>query len=393
MLVVTCCAPAREAAAIDRVDPRPAMSGPNTQFDPVEVAVLSDDAIAAFVADALAAIAAAADLDALKQVRLDHAGDRSPVALARREIGALPPAARAESGKRVGAALGRINDALKARHADLEVERDRRVLVEETVDVTLPTARQQPGARHPLETLQEHIADVFTAMGWEVAEGPEVESEWFNFDALNFDPDHPARQMQDTFFVDADGVRPGDASLVLRTHTSPVQVRALLERDLPVYVICPGKVFRTDELDATHTPVFHQVEGLAVDKGLTMAHLKGTLDHFARAMFGEDVVTRLRPSYFPFTEPSAEPDVLCFVCRGADRSCRTCKGTGWIEWGGCGMVNPNVLRACGVDPEVYSGFAFGMGIERTLMFRNGVGDMHDMVEGDVRFSLRYGMEL
>jgi len=374
------------------------MSGPNTQFDPVEVAALSEGALATCGEQALAAVAAAAHLDALNQVRLDHAGDRSPIALANREIGALPPAARADAGKRVKVVRDRINAALAARQVELAAERDRRVLVEEAVDVTLPTERLPRGARHPLETLQERIADVFTAMGWEVAEGPEVESEWFNFDALNFDPDHPARQMQDTFFVESDapagsGSGSGAASsLVLRTHTSPVQARALLERDLPVYVICPGKVFRTDELDATHTPVFHQVEGLAVDKGLTMAHLKGTLDHFARAMFGPDVVTRLRPSYFPFTEPSAEPDVLCFVCKGADRTCRTCKGTGWIEWGGCGMVNPNVLRACGVDPEVYSGFAFGMGIERTLMFRNGVEDMHDMVEGDVRFSLHYGME-
>jgi phenylalanyl-tRNA synthetase alpha chain len=194
--------------------------------------------------------------------------------------------------------------------------------------------------------------------------------------------------MQDTFFVD-----PPDSGLLLRTHTSPVQARTLLERGAPTYVICPGKVFRTDELDVTHTPVFHQVEGLAVDKGLTMAHLKGTLDHLARAMFGPDVRTRLRPSFFPFTEPSAEPDILCFVCQGEDRSCRTCKGTGWIEWGGCGMVHPNVLRSCGIDPEVYSGFAFGMGIERTLMFRHGVEDMHDMVEGDIRFSLHYGMEI
>ena len=213
------------------------------------------------------------------------------------------------------------------------------------------------------------------AMGWEIAEGPEVEHEWFNFDALNFGVDHPARQMQDTFYV-AD-----DPGLVLRTHTSPVQARALLERDLPVYIACPGKVFRTDELDATHTPVFHQVEGLAVDKGLTMAHLKGTLDHFARAMFGPDARTRLRPSFFPFTEPSAEMDLWFPQKKG---------GPGWIEWGGCGMVNPNVLRACGVDPEVHSGFAFGMGIERTLMLRHGIADMHDMVEGDSRFSLQFG---
>jgi phenylalanyl-tRNA synthetase alpha chain len=364
------------------------MSGPNTQFDPVEVAALSEEAVAGYVADELAALAAAGDLDALKQVRLDHVADRSPIALANREIGALPPAARAEAGKRVGAARGRINAALAARQTELEDERDRRVLVEEAVDVTLPTARRPRGARHPLELLQEMIGDVFVAMGWEIAEGPEVESEWFNFDALNFDPDHPARQMQDTFFVD-----PPRAGLVLRTHTSPVQARSLLERDLPVYVICPGKVFRTDELDATHTPVFHQVEGLAVDRGLTMAHLRGTLDHFATAMFGEGITTRLRPSFFPFTEPSAELDLRCFLCKGADPGCRTCKGTGWIEWGGCGMVHPNVLRACGADPAEFSGFAFGMGIERTLMFRQGVEDMHDMVEGDVRFSLHYGTEL
>jgi phenylalanyl-tRNA synthetase alpha chain len=367
------------------------MSGPNTQYDPVEVAVLGEAEIERYVADALAALAAATDLDALKRVRLDHAGDRSPIALANREIGALPPAARAEAGKRVGTARGRIAAALAARQVRLEAERDVRVLVEEAVDVTLPVDRVPAGARHPLETIAERIGDVFVAMGWEVAEGPEVEAEWFNFDALNFGPDHPARQMQDTFFVD-----PPEAGLVLRTHTSPVQARALLERGVPVYVVCPGKTFRTDELDATHTPVFHQVEGIAVDEGLTMAHLKGTLDHFAAAMFGPGTTTRLRPSFFPFTEPSAEMDLQCFVCVGAtgvlDPGCRPCKGTGWIEWGGCGMVNPNVLRACGVDPDRYQGFAFGMGLERTLMFRHGIEDMRDMVEGDVRFSLQYGMD-
>ena len=364
------------------------MSGPNTQFDPVEVSTLSEAELDRFVTEALAAAAVAADLAALKQVRLDHDGDRSPIALANREIGALPPAARAEAGKRIGAARGRINAALAGRQVELEAERDVRVLVEEAVDVTLPPGRGPVGARHPLETIQERIADVFVAMGWEVAEGPEVEAEWFNFDALNFDPDHPARQMQDTFFVD-----PPESGLLLRTHTSPVQARALLERGVPTYVICPGKVFRTDELDATHTPVFHQVEGLAVDEGLTMAHLKGTLDHFARAMFGADSATRLRPSFFPFTEPSAELDLRCFVCRGEDAGCRTCKGTGWIEWGGCGMVNRNVLTACGVDPDRYTGFAFGMGIDRALMFRTGVSDMRDMIEGDVRFDAQFGMEI
>ncbi len=367
------------------------MSAPNSDYDPVEVSALQPEQVDAAVGRALAAIAAARSLDELKAARLDHAGDRSPLALANREIGALPPAAKAEAGKRVGQARGRVKQALEARQVELEAERDARVLVEERVDVTLPTDRRARGARHPLQSLQERIADLFVGMGWEVAEGPEVEAEWFNFDALNFGPDHPARQMQDTFFLDPPG-----SGLVLRTHTSPVQARSLLDRGVPLYVVCPGKVFRTDELDATHTPVFHQVEGLAVDEGLTMAHLKGTLDHFAAAMFGPGTTTRLRPSFFPFTEPSAEMDLRCFACVGrtgdVDPACRTCGGTGWIEWGGCGMVNPNVLRACGVDPDRYSGFAFGMGIERTLMFRNGVADMRDMVEGDIRFSTQFAME-
>ncbi len=338
---------------------------------------LDESGIDSAVQAALADFAAAADLDALKAARLAHTGERSALALANRAIGGLAPADKGVAGRLLGAARGRVNAALAERQSVLEAERDARVLVEETLDVTLPTDRRPAGARHPLTVLQERVADVFVAMGWEIAEGPELEAEWFNFDALNFGVDHPARQMQDTFYV-ADGDEP--SNLVLRTHTSPVQARTLLERDLPVYIACPGKVFRTDELDATHTPVFHQVEGLAVDKGLTMAHLKGTLDHFARAMFGPDARTRLRPSYFPFTEPSAEMDLWFPQKKG---------GPGWIEWGGCGMVNPNVLRACGVDPEVYSGFAFGMGIERTLMLRHGIGTMHDMVEGDVRFSTQF----
>jgi phenylalanyl-tRNA synthetase alpha chain len=369
------------------------MSAPNKSFDPVEVSTLSEEAVSNAREAALTAIAAATDLDALKSVRLEHAGDRSALALANREIGALPPAAKAEAGKRVGQARSAVRAALDARAEVLAAERDERVLVEESVDVTVPTDRRVRGARHPLTTLMERIEDVFLAMGYEVAEGPEVEAEWFNFDALNIAPDHPARTMQDTFFVGSP-----DAGVVLRTHTSPVQIRSMLQRPLPIYVICPGRVYRTDELDATHTPVFHQVEGLVVDEGITMADLKGTLDHFAAAMFGSGLVTRLRPSYFPFTEPSAEVDLQCFVCRGASvgdpaNPCRTCSSEGWIEWGGCGMVNPRVLVACGVDPDRYTGFAFGMGIERTLMFRNDVTDMRDMVEGDVRFTTAFGQEV
>ena len=369
------------------------MSAPNSSYDPVEVSALAPEQVQAAVDAAIAAIAAAVDLDELKAVRLAHAGDRSPLALANREIGALPPQARAEAGQRIGTARAAVRDALDAREVVLVDERDARVLVDERVDVTATYDVRPRGARHPLTTLQERISDLFVGMGYEVAEGPEVEAEWFNFDALNMPPAHPARDMSDTFFVTSP-----ESGVVLRTHTSPVQVRTMLERRPPIYVICPGRTFRTDELDATHTPVFHQVEGLVVDRGITMAHLKGTLDHFARSMFGDGVMTRMRPHHFPFTEPSAELDLRCFVCRGEsvgnpDRPCRTCSSEGWIEWGGCGMVNPNVLVACGIDPDEYSGFAFGMGIERTLMFRHGIADMHDMVEGDVRFTTPFGLEV
>jgi phenylalanyl-tRNA synthetase alpha chain len=354
------------------------MSAANDPYDPKEVAALAPATLQAAAEEARKAFAEAADLDALAAVKPAHLGDRSPLLTARREIGALPPAARSEAGKRVNEARLEIQTAFDERRAALQAERDTGVLRDEAVDVTLPWDRVPRGARHPITALSERVADVFVGMGYEVAEGPEVETEWFNFDALNFGKDHPARTMQDSFYV-----APANSGLVLRTHTSPVQIRALLERELPVYVVCPGRTFRTDELDATHTPVFHQVEGLAVDKGITMAHLKGTLDLFARAMFGERTRTRLRPSFFPFTEPSAEVDVWFEAKKG---------GAGWVEWGGCGMVNPNVLRACGVDPEVYSGFAFGMGLERTLQFRAGIADMRDMVEGDVRFTLPFGTE-
>jgi phenylalanyl-tRNA synthetase alpha chain len=354
------------------------MSGANDPYDPKEVAALAPETLLSAVKQAETEFAEAADLDVLVERRSAHLGERSPVLLARREIGALPPAARAEAGKRVNEAQSAIRTAYEQRHTELEARRDERMLRDEAVDVTLPWDRAPRGARHPITTISERIADVFVGMGWEVAEGPEVETEWFNFDALNFRKDHPARTMQDTFFV-----APEESGLVLRTHTSPVQIRSMLSRDLPLYVVCPGRTFRTDELDATHTPVFHQVEGLAIDKGLTMAHLKGTLDAFARAMFGPSAKIRLRPSFFPFTEPSAEPDVWFEEKKG---------GPGWVEWGGCGMVNPKVLTACGIDPEVYSGFAFGMGVERTLMFRNGLPDMRDMIEGDVRFTSAFGTE-
>jgi phenylalanyl-tRNA synthetase alpha chain len=378
------------------------MSAPNKSFDPVEVEVLKPEAVERALNEALAAIAKAGDLDALHEAEIAHAKDRSPLALANREIGALPPAAKAEAGKRVGQARGAVAKAVTARRAELEAERDARVLVEESVDVTLPWDRVPRGARHPLTTLTERIAEVFGALGWEINEGPEVEAEWMNFDALNISRDHPARTPQDTFFVETPGYDPDESgdrdSLILRTQTSPVQIRTMLKRQPPLHMVAIGRTFRTDALDATHTPVFNQIEGLVVDEGIGMADLKGTLDYFVQEMFGAGLKSRLRPNYFPFTEPSAELDMQCFVCHGSsvgdpDNPCRTCSSEGWIELGGCGVVNPRVLVSAGIDPNRYSGFAFGIGLERTLMFRHGIADMHDIVEGDVRFTLPFGVEI
>ena len=337
---------------------------------------ITPEAADSAVEAALAAFATAGSIAELKQARSKHAGEASAIAALNARMREVPKDLKAETGKLMGQARGRIEGAYRAREAELAEQEAAERLIAETVDVTEAPVRRATGTRHPLAQLQEEAADIFVGMGWEVAEGPELEHEWFNFDALGFDPDHPARAMQDTFFVD-----PAERHLILRTHTSPVQIRALLGRELPVYVVAPGRVYRTDELDATHTPVFQQIEGLAIDRGLTMAHLRGTLEHFARQMFGEGAEIRLRPNFFPFTEPSAEMDVWHPHAKG---------GPQWIEWGGCGMVDPNVLLAAGIDPDEYQGFAFGMGIERTLQFRHGLTDMRDMVEGDIRFNRQFG---
>jgi len=324
------------------------------------------------LAKALSAISQAADLDALKQIKIDFVGDKSPLAKANQALGSLEATQRAEFGKLIGQARASVNSAFELKSNDLSDKRDLVALQTEKVDVSLPVRRVLKGGLHPLTILTNEIADLFIGIGYNIAEGPELESEWLNFDALNIPADHPARTMQDTFFIE-----PIEAKLVLRTHTSPVQIRTMLNQKPPIYVICPGKTYRADELDATHTPVFHQVEGLVIDENITMADLKGTLDYFAKSIFGENVQTRLRPSFFPFTEPSAEVDIF-FNGR-------------WIEWGGCGMVNEKVLIACGVDTKKYSGFAFGMGLERTLMVKHGITDMHDIVEGDVRFTQSFGV--
>jgi len=330
--------------------------------------------ISAWIAAAEKAFSAAGDLGELKTARLAHAGDKSPISLASRALGTLPADEKAAAGKLIGDAKAAIAFALDAATAALEAARDAKVLKEEVVDITLPVQRAHRGGLHPITIIKNEISDFFIEQGFCVAEGPELESGWLNFDALNIPADHPARTMQDTFFIE-----PLESGMVLRTHTSPVQIRTMLTQEPPIYVICPGRTFRADELDATHSPVFHQVEGLVIDRAITMANLKGVLDNFARHMFGSDVTTRLRPSFFPFTEPSAEVDIF-FNGR-------------WIEWGGCGMVNPKVLAACGIDTDEYSGFAFGMGLERTLMVRHAITDMHDIVEGDLRFTRQFGIGL
>ena len=371
--------------------------------------------------DGLAAVAAAETLDELKAARIAHDGDRAPLALANGKIGALRREDRAEAGRRVGAARSQLREAIRQRQAVLEAERDLQVLSTEAVDVTLPGGRVPPGARHPVTMLADRLSDVFVAMGYEVAEGPEVEAEWYNFDALNMLPDHPARDAQDSIFIaradEAPGhalpggsgrvVPPGQQSpagpgrksgLVLRTQTSPVQIRSMLTRPLPLYMVSPGRCYRHDPLDATHSPVFHQIEGLAVDEGLTMADLRGAIQAFVDAMFGMGLRTRFRPDYFPFTEPSGDVSMECHLCRGASAKpggdpCRVCRSQGWLEIAGCGMVNPRVLVACGIDPDRYTGFAFGLGIERSLMIANGLTEIRDAVEGDVRFSRAFGMEI
>ncbi|NDI10535.1 MAG: phenylalanine--tRNA ligase subunit alpha [Actinobacteria bacterium] len=336
----------------------------------------SQESIAAEIATARSAgessFFSSADLEELKVARQSHLGEKSPISKISQSLGSLDPSLKAPIGKALGEARNRLTEIYEERLSELTQKRDQEVIENERVDVTLPLRRTTEGGIHPLTLIDQEIADIFIGLGYRIMEGPELEASWLNFDALNIPADHPARTMQDTFFIE-----PIESNLVLRTHTSPTQIRTMLGQQPPIYVICPGRTFRADELDATHTPVFSQVEGLVVDEGISMADLKGTLDYFAKQIFGDDVVARLRPSYFPFTEPSAEVDIFF-----NDR---------WIEWGGCGMVNPRVLETCGIDTDKYSGFAFGMGLERTLMVRHQVTDIRAIVEGDVRFTQKFGM--
>ena len=299
----------------------------------------------------------------LDEVRVKYLGKRGTLTQLLRALPGLPPAERPIVGKEANAAKAGLESELEARQTLLEGP-----------DLTLPGRRVVPGALHPLTQVHDEIVDVFTGMGFAVAEGPEVELDFYNFEALNIPKDHPARDMQDTFYVGGE--------VLLRTHTSPVQIRTMERQKPPVRIICPGRVYRRDA-DITHSPVFHQVEGLAVDRGISMGDLKGTLALFARELFGPDSRIRFRPSFFPFTEPSAEVDVLCFLCKGG--GCRVCKQSGWLEILGSGMVHPRILRAMGYDTEEVTGWAFGMGIERVAMLRYGVDDIRLFFENDLRF--------
>jgi phenylalanyl-tRNA synthetase alpha chain len=327
---------------------------------------------------ALEAIESVSDLKALDVLKSEILGKKSPIRGLMKRLGEFPAEQRPAAGQAINGAAIRVEQAYAARHAMMSDAAMQARIQSESIDVTLPGSSVLPrGSVHPLVRTMDEMVRVLVSMGYEVATGPEVESEYNNFDALNIAANHPARDMHDTFYL------PG--GLILRTHTSPVQVRHMLSHKPPVAIISPGRVYRVDDVDATHSPVFHQLEGLYVDKEVSLAHLKGTLQEFLRAMFGAGLSTRFRPSYFPFTEPSAEVDVQCFVCRGASKTCRVCKGTGWIEVGGAGMVHPKVLENVGYDSNEVSGFAFGLGVERFTMLKYGLSSMRPLYENDVRF--------
>ncbi len=328
--------------------------------------------------EAISEITAADSTSQLEELRIKYLGRSAELTRTKKSIGNLPPDERKEIGASSNQASKKLEQAIAERADELSaVEREAR-LREEAVDVTLPGAPASlaKGHLHPTQRIIDDVVDFFVGLGYSVAEGPEAETDYYNFTALNIPPGHPARGMQDTFFL--------DEGLVLRTHTSPVQIRTMLSRQPPVYVVCPGRTYRRDS-DPTHTPMFNQIEGLAVDHGLSLAHLKGTLAAMARHVFGESVVTRLRPSYFQFTEPSVELDVSCFVCGGEDPECKVCKGAGWLEMGGAGMVDPAVLEEVGYDPEEYTGFAFGFGPDRMAMVKYAIPDLRLFFEGDLRF--------
>ncbi len=321
------------------------------------------------------ALAAADELQALEALRVRYLGKKGELTAVLRGMGALTAEERPVIGALANEVRTAIESAIEEKKNTLEKAALEKRLQSEAIDVTMPGTPAPIGKQHPLTIVLDEIKEIFQGMGFMVAEGPEVEYDYYNFEALNLPPDHPARDTQDTFYI--------TDSILLRTQTSPMQVRIMEQQQPPIKVIVPGRVYRSDEVDATHSPLFHQVEGLVVDKGVRMSDLKGTLELFAKKLYGEDAVIRFRPHHFPFTEPSVEVDICCFSCGG--KGCRLCKGEGWIEILGAGMVHPKVLSNCGIDPEVYSGYAFGLGLERIVMRRFGIDDMRHLFENDQRF--------
>lgn len=313
-----------------------------------------------------------ADIDALRVAYLGKKGELTSVL---RGMGALSAEERPVIGQLANVVREHIESSISTKTKEIKAQETQKKLAAQAIDVTMPSGFERQGTLHPINAVSDEMKDLFIGMGYTVADGPEVEFDYYNFEALNIPDSHPARDTQDTFYI--------IDNMLLRSQTSSVQIRVMENAKPPIKIICPGKVYRADNVDATHSPIFHQIEGLVVDKGVTMGDLKGTLEIFAKHMFGENTKIRLRPHHFPFTEPSAEVDVSCWTCGG--KGCKMCKGEGWIEVLGCGMVHPDVLRRCNIDPEEYSGFAFGIGIERTAMARFGITDMRHLFEGDMRF--------
>lgn len=323
---------------------------------------------------ALALVEEAGDLAALDQVRVEYLGKKGPITELLKGLGKLSAEERPAAGAKINEAKQQVQDAINVRREAMEKAAIEEKLAKETIDVTLPGRGEHQGSMHPITRTLRRIEEIFQRLGFSVEQGPEVEGDYYNFEALNIPAHHPARAMHDTFYI--------DPSTVLRTHTSSVQIRTMEKSNPPLRIICPGRVYRCDS-DVTHSPMFHQVEGLVVDEGVSFAHLKGCIDQFLKAFFEADVPVRFRPSYFPFTEPSAEADIQCTNCGG--EGCRVCSGTGWLEILGCGMVHPNVLASCDIDSEKYSGFAFGLGVERMAMLRYGVNDLRLFFDNDLRF--------
>ncbi|MGI6404231.1 MAG: phenylalanine--tRNA ligase subunit alpha [Oscillospiraceae bacterium] len=325
--------------------------------------------------EAQKALEAAADMAAVEQLRVQYLGKKGKLTAILKQMGSLSPEERPVVGQLANEARAHIEDLIATRKDTLSREALANRLAAERVDVTMPGRKSPTGNRHPINIVLQEVEEIFLGMGFDVVEGPEVEYDYYNFEALNMPKTHPSRDTQDTFYISDD--------IVLRTQTSPVQVRTMEQRKPPIRILSPGRVYRSDAVDATHSPLFHQIEGLVVDKGITMADLKGTLAAFTQSLYGPEAKVRFRPHHFAYTEPSAEMDFMCYACKGA--GCRLCKGEGWIELLGCGMVHPKVLENCGIDPTVYSGFAFGIGLERIAMRRFAINDLRLFYENDLRF--------